>query len=259
VYGSAFITDDEAREEFLRKNPKVDVAETRIVKFRSGRYERTWVGNVVAIGNSSGFVEPLESTALQTICVEASSLADSLIDCSCEPTPTLIKLYNRYNAEQWDDIRNFLAVHYKFNTRCDTPFWRAARSDVALHGAQDIVDWYQENGPSTMPGIVLVHPTNSFRLDGFIALLVGQKVPYKTMYNPTPAEQEFWRNHRAQLAVEAQYGMTSEEALYALRTPGLKWADPNSRPVANRKVPRPRMQAPVHPNGPVQVQKRNQM
>ncbi|PYI89575.1 MAG: hypothetical protein DME26_00925, partial [Verrucomicrobia bacterium] len=94
VYASAFSSDDDARAEFLRKNSKI-ATPPRVVKFRSGRYERSWVGNVVAIGNAAGFVEPLEATALQVICVEASTLADSLLDSLCEPTPTLIKLYNR--------------------------------------------------------------------------------------------------------------------------------------------------------------------
>jgi tryptophan 7-halogenase len=94
VYASPFISDQTALEEFLRKNPEVS-NEPRVVKFRSGRYGKNWVGNVVGIGNAVGFVEPLEATALQVICVEASTLADSLIDSLCEPTPTLIELYNR--------------------------------------------------------------------------------------------------------------------------------------------------------------------
>src|SRR6185295_11334759 len=121
VYSSAFLRDEVAREELLRKNPKVE-GEPRLVTFRSGRYQRLWVGNVVAVGNAAGFVEPLEATALQVICVEASTLTDSLLDSLSTPTPTLIQLYNEYNTRAWDDIRDFLAVHYKFNTRLDSPF-----------------------------------------------------------------------------------------------------------------------------------------
>jgi tryptophan halogenase len=224
VYGSAFISDEDAREEFLRKNPKADPNDTKLVKFRSGRYERSWVQNVVAVGNAAGFVEPLESTALQVICVECSSLADSLVDSACEPGPMLMKLYNRYNGDQWDDIRNFLAVHYKFNERYDTPFWKAVRSDVALHGAQDIVDWYQESGPSLLPGATLVHASNSFRIDGFFALLVGQRVPYQRKYQPTSAEEKFWLQFRQHLVEDARRGMSSEEVIKVLRTPSLNWA-----------------------------------
>ena len=53
VYSSRFISDDEARAEFLRKNPKAP-ADARVVKFRSGRFARPWVGNVIGIGNAAG-------------------------------------------------------------------------------------------------------------------------------------------------------------------------------------------------------------
>jgi tryptophan halogenase len=223
VYSSSFISDDAAREEFLRRNPKVSPDKTRVVRYSSGRYERSWVGNVVAIGNSAGFVEPLEATALQVISVESSTLADTLADSLCEPPRTLINLYNRYNGDQWDDIRNFLAVHYRFNTRRETTFWKACQHYVALHGAEPIVEFYRENGPSVVAGITLVHSTNSFRMDGFLALLVGQQVPHQKPYTPPAAETEFWKRRRAQLALEARQGMTSEEAIAALRRPDVKW------------------------------------
>jgi tryptophan halogenase len=228
VYSSGFISDDAAREEFLFKNPKVSPDKTRVVKFRSGRYDRGWVGNVVGIGNAYGFVEPLEATSLQVICLEASTLADSLLDCLCETTPSMARLYNRYNNDQWDDIRNFLAIHYKFNTRIDTPFWRAVQADAKLHAAEEIVDWYQENGPSVLAGVTLVHSSNSYRMDGFMAILVGQNVPYQKIHQPAPAEQKFWQQYREQLAAQARDGMTSEQVLHAFRTPGLAWADPGA-------------------------------
>ena len=79
VYASSFLSDEEALAELLRKNPQI--ANTpRVVKFRSFRHERFWVSNVVGIGNASGFVEPLEATALQVICVQTSTLADGLVD-----------------------------------------------------------------------------------------------------------------------------------------------------------------------------------
>ena len=73
VFSSAFISDDAAEAEFRRKNPRVE--KTRIVKFRSGHYPRSWVGNVVALGNSGGFVEPLEATALFVIANASRALA----------------------------------------------------------------------------------------------------------------------------------------------------------------------------------------
>ncbi|HWN95522.1 MAG TPA: tryptophan halogenase family protein [Methylomirabilota bacterium] len=222
VYASNFISDQAALDELLRKNPKV-ANEPRVVKFRSGRYARNWIGNVVGIGNAVGFVEPLEATALQVICVETSTLADSLIDSQCAPNPTLAKLYNDYNARAWDDIRDFLAVHYKFNTRLDTPFWHACRNDTALHGAEFLVDFYRENGPSVMAGAQLLHPSNSFGMDGYLALLVGQNVPHAKPFTPPPKEKDIWRNRCNTWALEAKRGLDVKQCLDAIRKPGMKW------------------------------------
>jgi tryptophan halogenase len=223
VYSSNFISDEAAREELLRKNLKI-ANEPRIVKFRSGRYVRNWVGNVVGIGNAVGFVEPLEATALQVICVEASTLADSLIDSLCAPTPTLIQLYNDYNARAWDDIRDFLAVHYRFNTRLDTPFWQACRADTQLHDAEYLVKFYRENGPSVVAGSQLLHPSNSFGMDGYLALLIGQGVPHDKPHTPSTGEQKIWRDRCNTWAMEARRAMDVKQCLEAIRKPGMKWS-----------------------------------
>ncbi len=223
VYASPFLSDAEALAEFLKKNPKV-ANEPRVVKFRSGRYARHWVGNVVGIGNAVGFVEPLEATALQVICVEISTLADSLLDSQCEPNPTLARLYNDYNARAWDDIRDFLAVHYKFNTRLNTPFWQACRNDTALHGAEFLVDFYRENGPSVVAGAQLLHPSNSFGMDGYLALLVGQNIPHAKPFTPPSQEKNIWRNRCNTWATDARRGLDVKQCLEAIRKPGMKWS-----------------------------------
>ena len=223
VYSSSFTSDDEACEEFLRKNPQVENT-PRVVKFRSYRHERFWVGNVVGIGNASGCVEPLEATALQVISVQTSTLADGLIDSLCAPTPTLINFYNRHNTSQWDDIRDFLAVHYKFNTRVDTPFWRECRDSTDLCGAQEVVEYYQENGPSCLLNNVILHPTNSFGLEGYLAMLVGQKVPHQSRYSPSPAEIQSWQERRSQYGSEAANALSVRESLSYLR--GIGWMNP---------------------------------
>ena len=148
VYASDFISDDDAEREFRAKNPRVRA--TRIVKFPSGRYRNSWVKNVVAVGNASGFVEPLESTSLMVIGYECRLLASLLADCDRDPGPASVDVYNYEVGRTWDTIRQFLAIHYRFNSRLDTPFWRACRADVDLAGARPLVEYYQENGPSLL-------------------------------------------------------------------------------------------------------------
>jgi len=221
VYSSRFISDEQALREFLGKNPKI-TTEPRVVKFRTGRYARNWVGNVVAIGNAVGFVEPLEATALQVICVESITLADALGDSQCAPPATMHELYNRYNARTWDDTRDFLAVHYRFNTRLDTKFWRACRAEVKLHEAEAIVDFYRENGPSSLAA-QLMHPSNSFGVNGYWSLLVGQGLAHQKPHAPTAKESERWQAQCRLWAQEAQKAMDVRESLAAIGRPGMKW------------------------------------
>ncbi len=222
VYASAFLDDETALAEFLRKNPRV--ANTpRLVKFRSGRHRRNWVGNVVGVGNAVGFVEPLEATALQIICVQTSTLADSLIDSRREPTPTLIELYNRFNARAWDDIRDFLAVHYAFNTRLDTPFWQACRNDTQLHDAAFLVEFYRENGPSVVAGAQLLHASNAFGMDGYLTLLVGQSVPHGKPHVPSEPERKYWNDQCAAWGRDAARGLDVRQCLAAVRASGARW------------------------------------
>jgi tryptophan halogenase len=130
----------------MRKNPQIS-NEPRVVKFRTGRYAKMWVGNVVGIGNASGFVEPLEATALTTIITQARGIASTLFDSDGAPTPSIIALYNRFVGDTWDEIRDFIALHYRFNTRLETPFWQACRADTDLGEAVGLVEFFEENGP----------------------------------------------------------------------------------------------------------------
>ena len=217
VYSSAFIDDDTARAEFLRKNPKVPPDRTRVVPFVTGRFARLWVGNVVAIGNASGFVEPLEATAIQVICSQSYTLANALDEAQFEMSDPMRALYNKYNTGQWDDIRDFLAIHYRFNTRLDTPFWQAARADTNLAGATELAEFWQMHGPCALTHGVLVNPASAFGLEGYFALLAGMRVPVAKPYQPTTAERTTWRSHLKALGAEAAKGCGMRESLAALR------------------------------------------
>jgi tryptophan 7-halogenase len=222
VYASRFISDEAALEELRRKNPKI--ANTpRLVKFRSGRYRRHWVGNVVAIGNAAGFVEPLEATALQVVCIESSTLADSLLDCLREPNQPLVDLYNLYNTRQWDDLRDFLAVHYRFNTRLDTPFWQACRAETDVAGAAPILRFYEANGPSAVADPVMFDPNNSFGLDGYLAMLVGQAVPHAKPYTAPAAETKIWHERLRNYGQHAAAGFSVAECLGMIRNGKIKF------------------------------------
>ncbi|MES2657954.1 MAG: tryptophan 7-halogenase [Verrucomicrobiota bacterium] len=221
VYSSQAISDDEANAEFMGKNPKV--RKTRVVNFRSGRFRRSWVDNVIAVGNSSGFVEPLESTALMIVCQEAQTIADFMKNTLCAPTPSIRDMYNNYLGETWDEIRDFLALHYRFNSKLDTPFWKACQAEVDIAGAAPLLEFYQQNGPLGFARHLLHGHAANFGIDGFLTILVGNQVPYDCPHIATEAELGVWKMHREANMAVARNGMTVKEALAYVHHPNWQW------------------------------------
>ena len=221
VYSSGFVSDDDAEREFRAKSPKA--GPTRVVRFASGRYRDRWAGNVVAVGNASGFVEPLEATALGVIAAQAEALADTLWNGDCRPTPTQRRLVNSAHARHWDAIRGFIALHYRFNTRLDTAFWRHCRAETDLAGAGPVVEYFRENGPDGFWEPGLIDPFDEFKFRGYATLLVGQSVPYDNAYEPSETERATWQNLCRQNAEAAGRAMTVEETLAKLRSPAWRW------------------------------------
>lgn len=215
VYSSGFVSDVEAEREFRSISP--NVRGTRMVKFVSGRYQRAWVKNVVAIGNASAFVEPLEATSLGMIGMRSRLLSEILIECDRRPPPVHVDLYNRHHATLWDSIRKFLAIHYKFNTKMDTPFWRACREKTNLAGAEPVVEYYRQTGPTGLWGPAVVDGIEPFPLGSYFTLMVGQQVPHAMSYSPTEQEWAIWNAQRQKYRNAAQAAMTVKEALIAAR------------------------------------------
>ncbi|MCH9648744.1 MAG: tryptophan 7-halogenase [Deltaproteobacteria bacterium] len=142
VFSTAHTSPDEAVVEMRRRYP--DLEDPRLIRFRCGRRQHLWKGNVVALGNAYGFVEPLESTALHMI-IEALVLVIRHFPESAKEGRSRA-LLNQRLAEHWDQLRGFLALHFKFNHRLDTPFWQDCRRSVELGAAAETLELYRERG-----------------------------------------------------------------------------------------------------------------
>jgi tryptophan halogenase len=222
VYCSSAITDDQAREEFLRKNPKARTWD-HVVKFRSGRYQRAWVDNVLSIGNAGGFVEPLESTSLMVVCWQCQTFVEFLLQTGLAPASTIQKLYNNVWAATWDEIRDFLTLHYWANTRLQTPFWLHVQNDTDISRLKPLLEFYDENGPTGFCRYQLGNTGSQFGIEGFLVMLVGNRVPYQGRYAPTQQELQILQQRRAQFQAQAKVGLDVSESLACIRHPGWRW------------------------------------
>lgn len=174
VFSSAFADPEEALEEMRRRVP--GMGEARLVKFRAGRHEHFWKGNVVALGNAYGFVEPLESTALHMLIRQIGLLLQSFPLCRGGGPEGLL---NRKVAGTWDYLRWFLALHYKFNRRLETPFWRACRNDVDVSSHGELLESFAARGPLSYDRVARRHfdyPDPLWGAEGVDVLLLAQEV-----------------------------------------------------------------------------------
>ena len=223
VYSSAFVSDDEAQREFLLQNPKILPTATRVVKFKSGSLRNSWIRNCVAVGNSAGFVEPLEATALSVLVLSVRAIAEVLADSVLRPTEAHAIAYNRYVRGAWEETRDFLALHYRFNDRVDSPFWIHAREHTPLGAIAPLVEFYQDAGPAQFGRYLMQSADNIYALEGHLALLVGQRVPFRASYSPSSAEIATWSRHIADYAAKARIGLTVAESLASIRSPQWRW------------------------------------
>jgi tryptophan halogenase len=192
VFSSAFCSIEQAVAEMRRKNPHM--GDFWSVRFRSGRHAHFFKGNVVAIGNAYGFVEPLESTAIQVI-IHQNLLLASYLPRVKEDTLHRAEL-NEKVARLWDYLRWFLAIHYKFNDRLTTPFWEACRRGVDISGAEPILEQYRLHAPLIDSALSLTRE-QTFNAFGYDVLLFGQGVTPTSHGRPRDDEAAYRRRCEA--------------------------------------------------------------
>lgn len=167
VYSSRHSGDDEAWEE-LRQSVGIgdsgDAAARAtplFLKLRVGRQTSFWKANVVAIGLAAGFIEPLESTGLHLTQVAIEMLLEMLPD---RRSPDLLRAaYNQRMGRIFDEVRDFVQLHYLASGRRDTAFWQeasAAPASDALLGRLDVYDecgWLEDLVPEAFPDTSWFH------------------------------------------------------------------------------------------------------
>ena len=167
VYASRFLSDDEAAASLLADIDGEPLAEPRFLRFTPGRRERFWDGNVLAIGLAAGFLEPLESTAIQLIQTGVARLVDLLPGQQIDPA--LAAEYNRQTACEYERIRDFIIAHYCRSRRSEA-LWR----HVAAMGLPDTLAHKLDTWDAS--GKVPLYDLESHQEPSWVSVLIGQGV-----------------------------------------------------------------------------------
>ena len=167
VYSSAHLSDDEAAAILLGNLDSKPLDDPRPIGFTAGMRREMWRNNVIAVGLSSGFMEPLESTSIHLIQTAIQRILKLL------PARRIAQAerdeFNRQAAFEYERIRDFLILHYRANER-DEPFWRERRAAAIPDTLAAKLDLWSGNG------FIAREQGELFAEVGWFQVLAGQGV-----------------------------------------------------------------------------------
>lgn len=175
VFCDSFMSVDEASAVLLDNLDGAAMGEPRPLGFTTGRREQFWAKNCVAIGLSSGFLEPLESTSIHLIQSNISRLIELFPARGF--APSLIEEYNRQVAHEYELVRDFLILHYHRTDRDDSEFWRYCANMDVPESLKAKMALFEDSGR------LYKDPEDLFRESSWVQVMVGQGLNAKS-YHP---------------------------------------------------------------------------
>lgn len=144
VFGSRYCSDAAAKAALMKIIDGQPVEQAKIIPFTTGRRCQAWKHNCLALGMSAGFVEPLESTTLHLIARGMDFFLRYFPDQDCDPA--LMREYNRRMCADYEEVRDFIVLHYCASQRRDTAFWRDCQQLVLPESLQARIELFRGHG-----------------------------------------------------------------------------------------------------------------
>ena len=168
VHSSAFIDEQDAMDSLVSVVEGDRLADPRVLRFKAGRRERSWVRNCIAIGLSSGFLEPLESTSIYLIQAAITALIELFPEKDIASSDR--DEFNRVVDVEYDRIRDFLILHYHATERSDSPFWDYVRTMEIPDSLSEKLELFRRRGR------VVKYREGAFLEPSWVAVFLGQRI-----------------------------------------------------------------------------------
>jgi tryptophan halogenase len=172
VYSSAHIGDDEAASILLNNLDGPAKADPRPIRFTTGRRRQAWSHNCLALGLAAGFMEPLESTSLHLIQTAISRFMKYMPSSNQEDQAR--DTFNRQIALEWEQIRDFLILHYTVNQRVGEAFWDECRSMTLPDSLVAKMRLFEQSG------VIVKEEGELFTEEGWAQVMIGQGLEAKS-------------------------------------------------------------------------------
>ena len=181
VYSSKYLSDEDAKAALLANVQGEVLRPPRVIKFTPGQREVVWKHNCIAIGLSSGFLEPLESTSIHLIQKGMTRLVQLFpAEGICQSD---IDEYNQQSREAIENIRDFVILHYHVTNRDDSQFWRDCREmEVPAH-LRDRIQQFRDSAR------VVISADELFAENSWVQVMMGQGI-VPTSHHPITRQLE---------------------------------------------------------------------
>ena len=167
VFSSAYLSQDAARDKLLGALDGKPLFEPRLIRFRTGARRRMWNGNCVSLGLASGFIEPLESTSIHLVMTAITRLIQGFP--FGDGMDALAERFNTQSRREWEEVRDFIILHYMLNRR-EEPFWRRCATMAVPDSLAGRIALFQESAMAYQGGDEL------FRIESWIEVMLGQGI-----------------------------------------------------------------------------------
>jgi tryptophan halogenase len=166
VFSSKHTDEDTARKTLLGNIKGKALTEPRLIRFTPGQRKQVWAGNVVGLGLSTGFLEPIESTSIHLIQRSIVRLMQMFPTDGIHQTD--IDEFNGQTATDLETIRDFIILHYKVTNRRDTPYWEHVATMDVPKSLQHRIDLFRDTGR------VFRYLNELFAENSWVQVMVGQ-------------------------------------------------------------------------------------
>jgi tryptophan halogenase len=186
VYSSKYLSDDEATIEFSNSLENEElITQPRTIKFTTGMVKTPWYKNCIALGLSSSFFEPLESTSIHLTHKFAIVLKNALK--YGEDMQQEANTFNNQFRRDALSIRDFLIAHYCTTQRDDTEFWRNRRQMEIPVSLRGYLNEFKATGFITLP------PESLFPYESWLQVLIGQSYFPENITLPRVMHDAEWK------------------------------------------------------------------
>ncbi len=168
VYSSEHVSDEQALDSLNADLDGEPLSEPNFLRFKAGVRKEPWKKNVVSLGLASGFLEPLESTSIHLIQTAVARLMTNFPDKAFNQAD--IDYFNRRTRLEFEQVRDFIILHYKATERDDSPFWNYCRHMPVPQSLSDRIAIYRENAR------LYRHDNELFSESSWFAVMHGQNI-----------------------------------------------------------------------------------